>query len=64
MLKYWENGYDVIYGKRKKREGESAFKLLTAKVFYETLNKLSDVEIPKDTGDFRLVDKKVVGCYK
>ena len=60
MLKYWENGYDVIYGKRKKREGESAFKLLTAKVFYETLNKLSDVEIPKDTGDFRLVDKKVV----
>ena len=60
MLKYWENGYDVIYGKRKKREGESVFKLLTAKVFYETLNKLSDVEIPKDTGDFRLVDKKVV----
>ena len=60
MLKYWENGYEVIYGKRKKREGESAFKLLTAKVFYETLNKLSDVEIPKDTGDFRLVDKKVV----
>ena len=60
MLKYWENGYDVIYGKRKKREGEAVFKLLTAKVFYETLNKLSDVEIPKDTGDFRLVDKKVV----
>ncbi len=60
MLEYWKNGYEVIYGKRKKREGESAFKLLTAKVFYETLNKLSDVEIPKDTGDFRLVDKKVV----
>ena len=60
MLNYWKNGYDVIYGKRKKREGESAFKLLTAKVFYETLNKLSDVEIPKDTGDFRLVDRKVV----
>ena len=60
MIKYWENGYDVIYGKRKKREGESAFKLLTAKVFYETLNKLSDVEIPKNTGDFRLVDRKVV----
>ena len=60
MLKYWEDGYEVIYGKRKTREGESAFKLLTAKAFYNTLNKLSDVEIPKDTGDFRLVDKKVV----
>ena len=49
-----------IYGKRKKRKGESAFKLLTAKMFYKTLNALSDVEIPKDTGDFRLVDKKVI----
>ena len=60
MLKYWEEGYEVIYGKRKKRRGESPFKLLTAKAFYSTLNKLSDVEIPKDTGDFRLVDRKVV----
>ncbi len=60
MLKKWEEGYEVIYGKRKKRDGESAFKLLTAKAFYATLNKLSDVEIPKDTGDFRLVDRKVV----
>ena len=60
MLKKWEEGYEVIYGKRKTREGESAFKLLTAKAFYTTLNKLSDVEIPKDTGDFRLVDRKVV----
>ena len=60
MLKYWEQGYEVIYGKRKKRDGESAFKLLTAKMFYSMLNKLSDVDIPKDTGDFRLVDKKVV----
>ena len=60
MLKKWEEGYDVIYGKRKSREGESAFKLLTAKAFYSTLNKLSDIEIPKNTGDFRLVDRKVV----
>ena len=60
MLKLWENGYEVIYGKRKKREGESRFKLLTASMFYRTLNALSDVEIPKDTGDFRLVDRKVV----
>ena len=60
MLKHWEEGYEVIYGKRKTRDGESAFKLFTAKAFYTTLNKLSDVEIPKDTGDFRLVDRKVV----
>ena len=60
MLKLWEEGYEVIYGKRKTREGESKFKLLTAKMFYSTLNALSDVEIPKDTGDFRLVDRKVV----
>ena len=60
MLKLWENGNEVIYGKRKTREGESKFKLLTAKMFYQTLNSLSDVDIPKDTGDFRLVDKKVV----
>ena len=60
MIKYWEKGNEVIYGKRKTRKGESAFKLLTAKMFYKTLNTLSDVEIPKDTGDFRLVDKKVI----
>ncbi len=60
MLKCWEEGYEVIYGKRKSREGESAFKLLTAKAFYDTINKLSDIDIPKNTGDFRLVDRKVV----
>ena len=60
MLKLWEDGNEVIYGKRKSRKGESAFKLLTAKMFYKTLNSLSDVEIPKDTGDFRLVDRKVI----
>lgn len=60
MISLWEQGNEVIYGKRKTRKGESAFKLLTAKMFYQTLNTLSDVEIPKDTGDFRLVDRKVV----
>ena len=60
MLKLWEEGNEVIYGKRKTREGESKFKLLTAKMFYNTLNALSDVDITKDTGDFRLVDRKVV----
>ena len=60
MLKLWEQGNEVIYGKRQSREGESKFKLLTASMFYKTLNALSDVEIPKNTGDFRLVDRKVV----
>ena len=60
MLKLWEEGNEVIYAKRKKRDGESCFKLFTAKMFYKTLNGLSDVEIPKDTGDFRLADRKVV----
>lgn len=60
MLKLWEQGNEVVYGKRKKREGESAFKLFTAKIFYKTLNALSDVDIPRDTGDFRLVDRKVI----
>ena len=60
MLKLWEEGYEVIYGKRKKRNGESLFKLITAKGFYRILNLLSNVKIPKDTGDFRLVDKKVI----
>ncbi len=60
MIALWEEGNEVIYAQRKSRKGESAFKLLTAKMFYNTLNALSDVEIPKDTGDFRLVDKKVI----
>lgn len=60
MVKKWEEGYEVIYGKRKTRKGESFFKLFTAKMFYKTLNALSNVEIPKDTGDFRVVDRKVV----
>ena len=60
MIKLWEQGNEIVYGKRKTREGESIFKLMTAKMFYKTLNALSDVDIPKDTGDFRLVDRKVV----
>lgn len=60
MVKLWENGYEVIYGKRKLRKGESFFKLFTAKMYYKFLNRMSSVDIPKDTGDFRLVDRKVV----
>lgn len=60
MLKLWEDGNEVIYGKRNTRKGESAFKLLTAKMFYSFLNAMSEVEIPKNTGDFRLVDRSVI----
>lgn len=60
MVRLWEQGNDVIYAKRKARKGESKFKLLSAKMFYRVLNGLSDVDIPKDTGDFRLADKKVI----
>lgn len=60
MVKLWEDGYDVVYGKRKTRKGESKFKLMTANMFYRMLNTLSDVDIPKDVGDFRLVDRKIV----
>lgn len=60
MLSKWRQGYQVVYGKREEREGETRFKLLTAKWFYRTLNALSDVEIPPSVGDFRLLDRRVV----
>ncbi len=56
----WLDGYDVAYGVRTEREGESAFKLATAKVFYRMIGLLSDTKIPFDTGDFRLMDRRVV----
>ena len=55
-----EEGWNVVYGVRKDRKGESWFKKTTAKLFYRTLNSLSDVPIPLDTGDFRLIDRKVM----
>lgn len=64
MLEKWKEGYKIVYAKRKKRKGESPFKLITAKMFYKALNGLSDVEIPRDTGDFRLVDKEVIETIK
>lgn len=60
MLEKWKEGYKIVYAKRKKRKGETPFKLITAKMFYKMLNTLSCVEIPKDTGDFRLIDKEVI----
>jgi dolichol-phosphate mannosyltransferase len=55
-----QEGFDVVYAVRKKREGETAFKLFTAKLFYRLLKKLTNVEIPVDTGDFRIMSRRVV----
>ena len=60
MYALWQKGSHVVYGVRSHRTGESGFKVWTAKVFYRLINRLSDVEIPLDTGDFRLLDRRVV----
>lgn len=64
MIKKWKEGYDVVYGKRLKRKGETAFKKITAKAFYRTLDAMTDVDIPVDTGDFRLIDRRVCEALK
>ena len=60
MIAKWREGYDVVYAVRTKRAGESWFKLFTASLFYRVIRSISDVEIPLDAGDFRLMDRKVV----
>jgi polyisoprenyl-phosphate glycosyltransferase len=60
----YKEGYEVVYGKRAQREGESIFKRITAKIFYRLLKKLTSIDIPLDTGDFRLIDKKIVDYLK
>jgi glycosyltransferase involved in cell wall biosynthesis len=64
MLAKWREGYDVVYGKRLKRQGETAFKKVTAHVYYRVLSALTNGNIPKDTGDFRLIDRKVCEAIK
>ena len=63
MVSLWRSGYKVVYGIRQTRGGETPFKLWTAKAFYRLINSLSDVEIPVDTGDFRLIDRVVVDVF-
>lgn len=63
LVKAWENGADIVYGKRLKREGETVFKKLTAFCYYRLLNAMSAYPIPLDTGDFRLLDKKVADVF-
>ena len=60
MVALWKQGYEVVYGTRQHRDGETAFKTLTAKWFYRFVNRLSEIAIPLDSGDFRLLDRRVV----
>ncbi|MEK7070247.1 MAG: glycosyltransferase family 2 protein, partial [Patescibacteria group bacterium] len=60
MIGKWENGYQIVYAKRQKREVDSWFKRSTARFFYQLINVLSDTPIPEDVGDFRLLDRSVV----
>ena len=64
MINKWREGYDVVYGQRRSRAGETYLKLLTARWFYRIINSLSDVPIPLDTGDFRLMSRQVVEVIK
>ena len=60
LAKKWKEGYEVVYAVRAEREGESWFKLFTASLFYRLIYRITDVKIPLDTGDFRLIDRKVI----
>lgn len=64
MYKKHKEGYEVVYAQRSKRNGESWFKKITAKCFYRILRKSTNINIPVDTGDFRLIDRKIVDCLK
>lgn len=64
MVKYWEEGYDDVYGKRKSRDGESWIKKSTSTIFYKILQKMTKVEIQQNTGDFRLLSRRAVEAMK
>lgn len=64
MYRKHKEGYEVVYARRETREGESFFKKFTAKMFYRTLRNLTSVDIPLDTGDFRLIDRRIVDVLK
>ena len=64
MAEKWKEGYEVVFAVRAEREGESWFKLWTASLFYRIIYRITDVKIPLDTGDFRLMDRKVVNVLK
>lgn len=63
MIQKWQEGNQVVYGVREKREGENWFKLVTASTFYRILKRITSVDIPVDTGDFRLVDRRALDVF-
>ena len=63
LIAKWSEGYEVVYAVRRSRLGETKFKLWTAKAFYRTIRRFTQVDIPLDTGDFRLMDRKVVAAF-
>ena len=64
LIKYWEQGYDDVYARRSSRKGETFVKKFTSKMYYKVLQSLTKVEIQKDTGDFRLLDRRCVNALK
>ena len=64
MIKYWEEGYEDVYAKRKTREGESFMKKFTSKLYYAILQRMTSIPIQRDTGDFRLLDRKCINALK
>jgi len=64
MVNLWQEGYDVVYGVRSQRDGETVFKRLTAGLFYRLIHRITSVNIPQDTGDFRLMDRRVVDAIR
>ena len=64
MIKYWEEGFDDVYARRRSRKGESFLKKLTSWGFYRTLQSMTKIEIQKETGDFRLLDRRCVEAIK
>lgn len=64
LIKYWEEGYDDVYARRRSRKGETFLKKFTSKMYYKVLQSLTRVEIQKDTGDFRLLDRRCVNALK
>ena len=64
MIQRWREGYEIVYGVREEREGETWFKKATAAAFYRLLRRTTDLDIPVDVGDFRLVDRKAIEAFK
>ena len=64
LIKYWEQGYDDVYARRRTRDGETFFKKFTSKMYYRILQKMTKVEIQVDTGDFRLIDRRCINALR